>query len=152
MTGLAGRQTGTAPTLLLGADHTMMARYDPDCAIRVVATWSSTGAAYPIGTEAQLAGFTELAATAAASAQARVELRGYAEEQAALRRVAVQVAQGAPEECWPLSHLRLDSPAGAGTTLEVTLPLAGDSGEQFGHAGSGSSGTWSGDCQLTAST
>ena len=36
--------------------------------------------------EARLAGFTELAATAIANAQARVELRGYAEEQAALRR------------------------------------------------------------------
>jgi signal transduction histidine kinase len=156
---------------LLGADHTMMARYDPDDTIWVVGTWSRTGAAYPLGararlggrnvptqvfqtgrparindhrdasgpvadevrefgfraavgvpvgvegeiwgvmiaascvgplpagTEAQLAGFTELAATAIASAQARVELRGFAEEQAALRRVAVLVAQGAsPEE------------------------------------------------------
>ncbi len=35
--------------------------------------------------EARLAGFTELAATAIANAQARVELRGFAEEQAALR-------------------------------------------------------------------
>jgi signal transduction histidine kinase len=53
----------------------------------------------PEGTEARLAGFTELAATAIASAHARVELRGFAEEQAALRRVATQVAQGAsPEE------------------------------------------------------
>jgi signal transduction histidine kinase len=39
-------------------------------------------AAAPAGTEAQLAGFTELAATAIAHAQARVELRGFAEEQA----------------------------------------------------------------------
>jgi signal transduction histidine kinase len=53
----------------------------------------------PPGTEAQLAGFTELAATAIANAQARVELRGFAAEQAALRRVATLVAQGAsPEE------------------------------------------------------
>ena len=53
----------------------------------------------PDGTEAQLTGFTELAATAIANAQARVELREYAEEQAALRRVAVLVAQGAsPDE------------------------------------------------------
>src|ERR1700752_5110603 len=49
----------------------------------------------PAGTEARLAGFTELAATAIANAQARVELRGSAEEQAALRRVATLVAQGA---------------------------------------------------------
>src|SRR5262249_52507151 len=50
----------------------------------------------PAGTEARLAGFTELAATAIANTQARVELRGFAEEQAALRRVATLVAQAAP--------------------------------------------------------
>jgi len=50
----------------------------------------------PAGTEKQLARFTELAATAIANAEARVELRGLAEEQAALRRVAMLVAQGAP--------------------------------------------------------
>jgi signal transduction histidine kinase len=49
----------------------------------------------PAGAEARLAGFTELVATAIANAQARVELRGYAEEQAALRRVATLVADGA---------------------------------------------------------
>jgi signal transduction histidine kinase len=162
VTGEAGR--------LLGADYTMMARYDPAGEIRVVATWSSTGAAFPVGTsaklggrnvqtlvfqtgqaariddyaracgpiaeaarefglrasvgvpvsvegrvwavvlaesrgeplpagtEARLAGFTELAATAIANAQARVELRGFADEQAALRRVATLVAQAAPPE------------------------------------------------------
>ena len=53
----------------------------------------------PPGTEARLAGFTELAATAIANAQARGELRSFAAEQAALRRVAVLVARGAsPEE------------------------------------------------------
>jgi signal transduction histidine kinase len=153
---------------LLVADYTMMARYDPDGEIRVVATWSSSGEAFPVGTsaklggrnvhtmvfqtgqasriddyasgsgpiaeaarefglrasvgvpvsvegrvwavmlvesrvkplpegtEARLAGFTELAATAIASAEARVELRGFADEQAALRRVATLVAQAAP--------------------------------------------------------
>ena len=50
----------------------------------------------PAGTEARLAGFTELAATAIANAQARMELRGFAEEQAALRRVATLVARAAP--------------------------------------------------------
>jgi signal transduction histidine kinase len=50
----------------------------------------------PADTEARLAGFTELAATAIANAQAREELRGFAEEQAALRRVATLVARGAP--------------------------------------------------------
>jgi signal transduction histidine kinase len=50
----------------------------------------------PADTEARLAGFTELAATAIANAQAHEELRGFAEEQAALRRVATLVARGAP--------------------------------------------------------
>jgi GAF domain-containing protein len=49
----------------------------------------------PADTEARLADFTELAATAVADAQARTELRGFAEEQAALRRVATLVASGA---------------------------------------------------------
>ena len=52
----------------------------------------------PATTEAQLAGFTELAATAIANAQARVELREFAAEQAALRRVATLVAGAAPPE------------------------------------------------------
>ncbi|HEX6452663.1 MAG TPA: GAF domain-containing protein [Trebonia sp.] len=50
----------------------------------------------PADTAARLAGFTELAATAIASAEARTELRSFAEEQAALRRVAVLVARAAP--------------------------------------------------------
>ena len=50
----------------------------------------------PADTETRLTGFTELAATAIANAQAREELRGFAEEQAALRRVATLVARGAP--------------------------------------------------------
>jgi GAF domain-containing protein len=52
----------------------------------------------PADTETRLAGFTELVGTAIAGAQAREELRGYAEEQAALRRVATLVAGGAPPE------------------------------------------------------
>jgi signal transduction histidine kinase len=153
---------------LLGADYTAMSRYEPDGARTIVGSWSSSGAAYPVGsriglggrnvntlvfqtgrdariddyadasgpladaareihlraavgvpvsvegglwgvmlvgswveplpadTEARLAGFTELAGTAIANAQARVELRGFAEEQAALRRVATLVARGTP--------------------------------------------------------
>ena len=41
---------------------------------------------------------TELVATAIANAQARLELRGFPEEQAALRRVATLVARGVPPE------------------------------------------------------
>jgi signal transduction histidine kinase len=52
----------------------------------------------PAGTEGRLASFTELVATAIANTQARMELRGFAEEQAALRRVATLVAAGAPRE------------------------------------------------------
>jgi signal transduction histidine kinase len=60
---------------------------------------ASTGAEpLPEDAEARLSGFTELVGAAIANAQARVELRGYAEEQAALRRVAVLVSQGAPPE------------------------------------------------------
>jgi signal transduction histidine kinase len=55
----------------------------------------------PTDTEARLAAFTELAATAIAGAQARMDLRGYAEEQAALRRVATLVARGkTPEDVY----------------------------------------------------
>jgi signal transduction histidine kinase len=52
----------------------------------------------PADTETRLSGFTELVATAVADAQARAELHDYAEEQAALRRVAVLVARAAPPE------------------------------------------------------
>ena len=58
----------------------------------------STHEPLPPGTETRLAGFTDLAATAIANAQARVELREFAEEQAALRRVATLVARAAPPE------------------------------------------------------
>ena len=46
--------------------------------------------------ETQIAGFTELVATAIANAQARQELQALADEQAALRRVATLVARGEP--------------------------------------------------------
>jgi signal transduction histidine kinase len=52
----------------------------------------------PADSEKQLVGFTELVATAIANTQARVELRGVAEEQAALRRVATLVARAAPPD------------------------------------------------------
>jgi signal transduction histidine kinase len=53
----------------------------------------------PAGTEARLASFTELVATAIANAESRAALARLAEEQAALRRVATRVAGGAaPEE------------------------------------------------------
>ncbi|WP_433276942.1 GAF domain-containing protein [Pseudonocardia xinjiangensis] len=60
----------------------------------VLIAWSVSGP-LPPETEVRLTGFTELVATAIANAQARVELRSFAEEQAALRRVATMVAGGA---------------------------------------------------------
>ncbi|GAA5117897.1 hypothetical protein GCM10023320_21040 [Pseudonocardia adelaidensis] len=69
----------------------------------------------PAGTEARLAGFSALVATAIANAQARLELRGYAAEQAALRRVATLVAgAAAPHEVF------------AAVTAEVGLLLDAD--------------------------
>jgi signal transduction histidine kinase len=69
----------------------------------------------PAGTEARLAGFTELVATAIANAEARAELRRFADEQAALRRVATLVARVAqPEEVF------------AAVTAEVGRVLAAD--------------------------
>jgi signal transduction histidine kinase len=50
----------------------------------------------PTGVESRLASFSEQVATAIANAQARVELRTVADEQAALRRVATQVVRGVP--------------------------------------------------------
>jgi PAS domain S-box-containing protein len=49
----------------------------------------------PTDTEARLAAFTELIATAISNVQARDDLRALADEQAALRRVATLVARGA---------------------------------------------------------
>jgi signal transduction histidine kinase len=52
----------------------------------------------PPDTERRLGDFTELVATAVANTQAREQLRTLADEQAALRRVATLVAQGAQPE------------------------------------------------------
>jgi signal transduction histidine kinase len=49
----------------------------------------------PLETEGRLAQFSDLVATAIANAQARAEVERLAEEQAALRRVATLVAEGA---------------------------------------------------------
>ncbi|MDQ1484943.1 MAG: hypothetical protein QOJ62_636 [Actinomycetota bacterium] len=66
--------------------------------------WGAIGAYSPLGqplpadTEARLAKFTELVATAIANAESRAQLARLAEEQAALRRVATLVAVGTPPE------------------------------------------------------
>ena len=50
----------------------------------------------PADTEARLASFAGLVATATANTESRASLARLAEEQAALRRVATLVAQGVP--------------------------------------------------------
>ncbi|HEX4838504.1 MAG TPA: GAF domain-containing sensor histidine kinase, partial [Solirubrobacteraceae bacterium] len=52
----------------------------------------------PANTERRLTQFTELIATAVSNAQARQDLRRLVEEQAALRRIATLVAEGAPSQ------------------------------------------------------
>jgi signal transduction histidine kinase len=56
---------------------------------------STTSEPLATGSAARLANFSHLVSSAIASAQAREELRGLAEQQGALRRVATLVAQGA---------------------------------------------------------
>jgi signal transduction histidine kinase len=57
-----------------------------------------SGEPLPPDAEQRMSEFTDLVATAVANAQARMELRGFADEQAALRRVATLVARAAPPE------------------------------------------------------
>jgi signal transduction histidine kinase len=64
----------------------------------VMATYSPVGQPLPANTEARLANFTDLLATAIANAESRAGLARLAAEQAALRRVATLVARGTPSE------------------------------------------------------
>jgi signal transduction histidine kinase len=58
--------------------------------------WSLQPRLLPADTEARLAGFTEVIATAISSTASREQLATLADEQAALRRVATLIARGAP--------------------------------------------------------
>ena len=60
--------------------------------------WTVDEHPLPLDTEARLASFTELVATAIANAQAGQKLHGLADTQAALRRLAILVARGEPPE------------------------------------------------------
>jgi signal transduction histidine kinase len=108
---------------------------------------------YPPDTERRLAQFADLAATAVANAQARADVERLAAEQAALRRVAVLVAQQpSPEEVFTavteavapllgadLAAMHMFSGEGTATTIAgwtaegpmlpvgTRLPLDGDS-------------------------
>ena len=86
--------------------------------------WGVVGAgvereqALPADAEARLTVFTELVATAIANAQAQVQLRGYAREEAALRRVATRVARAAaPEEVFAAVAAELGRLLGCDLTL-----------------------------------
>jgi signal transduction histidine kinase/putative methionine-R-sulfoxide reductase with GAF domain len=59
-------------------------------------TVASTDKPLPLGTEERLENFTDLVATAIANAESRTSLGQLVEEQAALRRVATLVGEGAP--------------------------------------------------------
>ena len=71
----------------------------------------------PAVTESRLADFTELVATAIANADAREQVTRLAEEQAALRRVATLVAEGArprrSSRPWPPRCRRCSAPIGS---------------------------------------
>ena len=79
-----------------GFDHVAGAPIIVDGRVWGVILTSMSGGPLPDNVEDRLAEFTELVATAIADSQAREELKRLAEEQAALRRVATLVAQGAP--------------------------------------------------------
>ena len=64
----------------------------------VMTAASSAEEPLPSDTDARLASFTELVATAIANAESRARLTRLAEEQAALRRIATLVARGVPPE------------------------------------------------------
>jgi signal transduction histidine kinase len=64
----------------------------------VMTAASSAEQPLPSDTEARLASFTELVATAIANAESRAGIARLAEEQAALRRIATLVARGVPPD------------------------------------------------------
>jgi signal transduction histidine kinase len=83
----------------------------------VIAASTRSDQPFAASTEAQIAGFTELVATAIENAEARTELRRMADEQAALRRVATLVARGAtPGLVFDLVAQELDRLADADIT------------------------------------
>jgi GAF domain-containing protein len=63
-----------------------------------MSAYATLGQSLPEGTEARLVSFSELLGIAIANAESRAELAELAQEQAALRRVAVLVARGVPPE------------------------------------------------------
>jgi signal transduction histidine kinase len=91
----------------------------------VMATYAASGQPLPADTEARLASFTELVATAIANTQARAEVGRLAEEQAALRRVATLVAgEASPAEVFSTVTEELGRLLGADLAALVRLESA----------------------------
>ena len=91
----------------------------------VMATYAASGQPLPADTEARLASFTELVATAIANTQARAEVGRLAEEQAALRRVATLVAgEASPGEVFSTVTEELGRLLGADLAALVRLESA----------------------------
>jgi signal transduction histidine kinase len=99
---MSGDQLANGPygklTSKLGVRATVATPIVVDARYWGVAVASTVRADFPPGTEARLADFTELAATVIAHAQAEKRLGELADIQAALRRLAMLVAQGEPPE------------------------------------------------------
>jgi signal transduction histidine kinase len=89
--GAVGRESGFNSTV--GAPITVEGQL-----WGVIAAGSTLAQPLPPGTEARLADFTELVATAIANAETRDGLTRLAEQQEALRRVATLVARGTPPD------------------------------------------------------
>jgi signal transduction histidine kinase/uncharacterized protein YoaH (UPF0181 family) len=89
----------------------------------VMTAASSAEEPLPADTEARLASFTELVATAIANAESRTRLARLAEEQAALRRVAVLVAQQpSPDEVFTAVTEAVGTLLGANLAALHTFP------------------------------
>jgi signal transduction histidine kinase len=91
-----------------------------------VMTVSSGRGAFPADTEARMAHFTDLVATAIANADSQQELRELANTQAALRRLATLVARGeAPEAVFAATTHEALRHFGGGTARMIRYELDG---------------------------
>jgi GAF domain-containing protein len=102
---------------LLGAQHSRMSRYDPDGAARVVATWSGTGAAHPVGIRTPLGGRNLYTLVFETGRAARID--DYAAACLVGLKDRVEALGG---------RIALHSPPRAGTTLHAELPLCAAAG------------------------
>jgi signal transduction histidine kinase len=101
----------------------------------VIAASSKSEAPFAAGTETQIARFTELVATAIANAESRAQITGLLEEQAALRRVATDVArQVPPAEVFSAVADEIGRVIDADTTLVIRMD-AGNMCTVVAHAG-----------------